>query len=105
MTYAYTVTKMKNVANVSTDRILKLIPTEDAAKRRSNFNLKIYEGGHIHAIQESGLWYLEYRQANGKGAGVLPEMLKQRWTNFNQLIKFLAPYFENRGIKLEEVIA
>jgi len=50
----------------------------------------------LHAIQDAGLWKLEYKRSNGTGAGELPEALKQRFTNFNQLMKYVTAYFASR---------
>jgi len=101
--------KERNVTNVSPDRILKLIPLEGGAThttKRSTFNVNKFTGDNqLHAIQDSGLWHLEYRHANGQAAGALPEPLKQRWTNFNQMKKHLDSYFESRNVKIEEVVS
>lgn len=96
----------KNLANVSTDRIFKLSPINEMemmSRKRSTF---MFQGDkQLHAIQDSGLWYLEYRTSTGQSGGNLPEPLKQRWTSFNQLTKFLIPYFQNRGVRVDEIIA
>ena len=112
MTYAYSVLAVKNVANVSTDRIFKLVPGEggatgpDTRYKTNRGRPDMYTGDKVlHAIQDSGLWHLEFRTSTGQGSGGLPEPLKQRWTNFNQLIKFLVPYFKNRNVEIEEIIA
>ncbi|SRR6266849_10115952 len=107
MAFAYSVMKERNVDNVSPNRILKLIPLDGGAVisvKRNTFNLNAFKGDkNLHAIQDAGLWRLEYRSADGSGAGALPEPLKQQWTSFNQLMKFLVPYFESRNVKVEEI--
>src|SRR5271167_4518301 len=109
MGYAYSVFKEKNVANVSSDRVFKLIAANDVvlmSRKRTTFNAHMFQGDkQLHAVQDSGLWYLVYKTLDGRGAGNLPEPLKQRWTNFNQLIKFLVPYFESRGVRIEEILS
>lgn len=109
MAYAYSVQKMKNVTNVSTDRVFKLAPISESvlmSRKRTTFNAHMFQGDkQLHAIQDAGLWYLQYKSSDGTGAGNVPEPLKQRWTSFNQLLRFLVPYFEGRGVKIEEVIA
>jgi hypothetical protein len=100
MAYAYSVYAIKNVANVSTDRILILKVNGIAKDTRGLLERRIFAGDNkIHAIQDSGLWYLRYEK------GGLPEGLKQRWTNFNQLMKFVTGYFKSRNIDVEEVIS
>lgn len=107
MSYAYSHLAVKNVANVSTDRIFKLSPIieNQIFGKRSTFNIDKFKNTELHAIQDSGLWYLSFKTPEGYGAGSLPEPLKQRWTNFNQLRKFLDSYFASRNIKVDEVIS
>lgn len=110
MQYAYSHKAEKNVANVSTDRILKLSVIEGKEALSSNrkgafhMNAAFTKGTELHAIQDAGLWYLQYKNVEGYG-NKLPEALKQRWTNFNQMYKWLTTYFAARNIKIEEVIA
>src|SRR6266481_5990747 len=99
MPFAYSVIKERNVSNVSTDRILKLIPGPEGAmstdRRYKSAAAHMFLGNkRLHAVQNSGLWHLEFRQEDGKSAGGLPEILKQQWTSFNQLMKTLVPYFK-----------
>jgi hypothetical protein len=110
----YSVHKVKNVANVSTNRILKLTALEGGGMmlnnasigKRSTFNVNLFTGDKlIHAIQDNGLWHLEYRTSTGQSAGNLPGPLQQKWTNFNQLRKFLDAYFLARNVKIDEVIS
>lgn len=91
--YAYSVEKMRNVSNVSTDRILKL-KVDPKAK-----NAGMYANNNLHAIQESGLWHLTLDR------GFIPTGLQMRWTNFNQLLKYVTTYFKSKGIDIEEVIS
>lgn len=107
--YKYSVIKEKNIANVKTERIFKLSPISEMvlmSRKRSTFNAHMFQGDkQLHAIQDAGLWYLAYKSSDGTGAGNLPEPLKQRWTNFNQLLKFLISYFEARGVKVDEIVS
>lgn len=109
MTFAYSVFKERNVANVKTERVFKLSPMNDMvmmSRKRTTFNAHMFQGDkQLHAIQDAGLWYLAYKSSDGTGAGNLPEPLKQRWTSFNQLLKFIIPYFESRGVKVDEIVA
>lgn len=105
--YAYSHMAEKNVANVSTDRILKLKQRFDGVGRRTLNQTRLMTGEvELHAIQDAGLWYLSYKQkGSDQGAGQLPEQLKQRWTSFNQLMKYVRTYYDQRGVDIEEVIA
>lgn len=103
----YSVLKIKNVSNVKTDRVLKLIQINENVlfRKRSTMSVEKFQNTELHAIQDNGLWYLSFKTPEGYGSGQLPEALRQRWTNFNQLRKFLDSYFEARNFKIEEVIA
>jgi hypothetical protein len=110
MTFAYSVFKEKTLANVKTDRVLKLSPIEGAAimvnNKRSAFNAKMFMSSYqLHCVQDNGLWHLEAKNQEGTRGSVLPEQLKQQWTNFNQMIKCLESYFAARNVKIEEIIA
>lgn len=99
--YAYSHYATPNVSNVSTDRVFVLKPgpnpKDHAGKpRKTIFNTQT----KLHAIQDSGLWYMKYEDQSS-----VPEVLKQRFTNFNVLLKFLTQYFKQRGIEIEEVIS
>ena len=91
--YAYSHFVTPNVANHSTDRIIALKPRDD--KRGT----ALFAKNKLHAVQDAGLWYLKFE------SGELPEPLKQRFTSFNVLIKYLTNYFNMRGIDIEEVIS
>jgi len=100
MPYAYSVEKMKNVANVSTDRILMLQPSDTPRRVTGMVDKRLFTGDNkLHAIQDAGLWFLRYEQ------GALPRPLQQRWTNFNQLMKFTTTYFNSRNVDVKEVIS
>jgi hypothetical protein len=86
----------------STDRIFKLKVKEGfkAINAKTIWaDPRLFNGeNRLHAIQDTGLWYLKY------DCGALPEVLKQRFTNFNQLIKFTTNYFNMRNIEIEEIV-
>lgn len=107
MTFAYSVTKERNVVNVSPERVFKLSPIAESvmtSRKRPMSSTHLFQGDkQLHAVQDAGLWHLVYKSSDGTGAGALPEQLKQRWTSFNQLLKYLIIYFENRGVKIEEI--
>jgi hypothetical protein len=91
--YSYSVEKVRNVANVSPDRILKLKPNLNAK------NAALYLNNNLHAVQDSGLWYLKLDR------GAIPSGLQMRWTNFNQLLKYVTTYFKSKDIDVEEIIS
>lgn len=107
----YTVYKEKNTANIKTDRVLKLMSHGGVKGKGTLLNTKLFSGEiELHAIQDSGLWHLKYvntdhKSHNAAGAGPVPEALRQRWTNFNQLMKEVTTYFSMRNIEVTEVIA
>lgn len=98
----YSVLKMKNIENKSNDRILELSVPEGQSARSTQGLLdnRILKGtvNRLHAVQESGLWYLKY------DAGNVPPALKQRYTNFNVLMKHVTTYFKRRNIDVKEVL-
>lgn len=91
--YKYSHFATPNVSNHSTDRIFKLTPRE--INRRNN----LFLNNKLHAVQDAGMWYLRFED------GVLPEALKQRFTSFSMLMKYLTTYFDMRGIDISEVIS
>lgn len=98
----YSVFKTQNFANVSTDRIIE-VKVKDGAQPKSSTGLldsRLFTGdNHLHAIQDAGLWYLKYEK------GGLPSPLKQKFTNFNQLLKHVKTYFEGRNAEVKEIVA
>lgn len=100
MAYAYSHMSTKNVANSATDRILKLTPIPGKGRDSTGLiDKRIFTGENkLHAVQDSGLWYLKYEM------GAVPGALNQKFTNFNQLLKFVTSYFKSRNIDVVEVI-
>ena len=96
----YTVEKVKNVYNVSTDRILSLKPIDDKIKDVGLLDKRLFTGdNNLHAVQDSGLWFVKYDH------GALPGFLNQKFTNFNQLLKYVTSYFKSRNVEVKEVIS
>lgn len=93
MAYAYSHFATKNVDNHATDRIIELTP------RITNRGTKLFTDNRLHAVQDAGMWQLKFEK------GELPERLKQRFTGFNTLMKYLTIYFDTRGFDIKEVIS
>lgn len=74
------------------DRILVLQTTGD---QKSLFDTT----QELHAVRGpfDNLWRLKYKR------GTVPPKLKQTWTSFPQLLKFMNNYFQVRNIKIKEV--
>lgn len=53
----------------------------------------------LHAIldHQTGLWYMQYDN------GVLPPILKQRFTTLHYLVTFAKGYYDKRNVEIEEV--
>ena len=95
----YSVNKIQNFKNVSTDRIFKLQPMGSATDNRGIIDKRLFTGGNrLHAVQDSGLWYLKYDE------GAVPSLLKQKFTNFNQLLKYTTNYFKTRNVEIIEIL-
>lgn len=96
----YSVMKTQNFANVSTDRIFVLQPKAGGAyDGRGMLDKRLLTGSNkLHAVQDAGLWYLKYE------VGAVPGPLKQKFTNFNQLYKFVKNYYDVRNVDIIEVI-
>lgn len=50
----------------------------------------------LYAVQEAGLWYVRYDK------GFLPVPLQQKFTNYNQFMKYVTSYFRSRNIEIIE---
>lgn len=85
-----------------TDRVLELQP-KDGEKVKNSAGLvdtRLWTGGNaLHAIQEpdTNLWYCKYE------AGMLPDPLKQKFTSFAALKKFVERYFNRRNLNIVKV--
>jgi hypothetical protein len=88
--------------NQENDRVI--IPVRREGNTMTDQGLvdnRIFNGGNrIHAVQdESGLWVLRY------DSGSVPPALRQQFTSFSQLLKFLRSYFDKRNIDIKEIIS
>lgn len=97
MTYEPMETKMH-----SDDRVIELTPV-DGKKPLSGTGItdaRLFTGENkLHAVRdETGLWSLKYEQ------GSIPEVLKQRFTNFNALKDFAERYYKRRNILVKEIV-
>lgn len=86
----------------SSDRILILEVIDGKAAKGSTglVDTKLFTGGNrLHAIMnpETTLWYLQY------DSGILPPALKQQFTGFKVLLKYVTEYFLKRNIQIKEV--
>lgn len=89
--------------NQSNDRILVLSKRDISKNTTTDSGLidnRLFTGGNkLHAVmQPNGLWALNY------DAGIIPGALKQEFTSFTQVMKFLKQYFHKRNIEIKEVI-
>jgi len=61
------------------------------------------EYSHFQNLQlkqdDTSLWYARYASP-----AHVPETMKQRFTNVNQLLKFIDLYYSKRNIRIKEVI-
>lgn len=85
------------------DRVFVLSMIDDKAPLTSLglVDKRLFSGeNRLHAIKDPqfGLWTLKYE------AGSVPEALKQQFTGFKILLKFITEYFAKRNIKIEEVL-
>lgn len=88
----------------STDRVFVLEVMEGKTGKSAGGlldNRLFTEENKLHAIQNpsSCLWYLKYEQ------GIVPEPLRQQFTNFNALHKYVEGYFNKRNVNIKEVIS
>lgn len=86
----------------STDRILVLsiIDGKDAKGSTGLVDTNLFTGSNkLHAKMDpqTSFWYLQYEK------GIMPEPLKQRFTSFKVLFKFVEEYFRKRNIEIKEV--
>jgi hypothetical protein len=84
------------------DRILMLKPKEGVPlDTTSMIDKRLLTGENkLHALfeGETGLWYLRYDQ------GGLPLQLRQKFTSFNKLLRYVTDYFVKKNIDVKEVI-
>lgn len=81
------------------DRVIHLqkIPGVDPSASSGLVDNRLFKGGNrLHAMRapNSDLWILKYEN------GALPEPLKQKFTSFNAVLKFVTTYFQKRGLEV-----
>lgn len=81
------------------DRVLELKIIDGTLPKRSTglVDSSIFKGDNkLHAIfdDQTQLWYLKYDR------GIVPPALKQSFTSYSALIRFVKPYFEKRNIEI-----
>lgn len=87
----------------SSDRILVLEKMEDKPTLNSMgiTDNRLFSGeNRIHAIMDSEncWWSIKYDH------GLVPQPLRQSFTNFTKLMNFVTGYFERRNIRIKEVL-
>jgi len=87
----------------NTDRIivLKLIDTSAKQSKTGSIDTRILTGDNkLHAKMDptSCFWSLSYEH------GFVPDPLKQQFTSFAMLLKFIKEYFRKRNIEVTEII-
>jgi hypothetical protein len=84
----------------STDRIFILAPMEGGAKSTTGaVDNRLFTGeNRLHAIMDGNcLWRLRY------DSGLLQQPLRQTFTSFKILRKFVEDYFRRRNIEIKEI--
>lgn len=86
----------------NTDRILVLSLREGGARGTSGLlDNRLFKGSNrLHAIIDGQtlLWSLKYDE------GIIPPVLRQRFTSFQFLLDYCRNYFDKRNIDIKEVI-
>jgi len=86
----------------SNDRIIYLRKIEGQKIKDSlgNVDPSLFQGGNrVHAIMDpqTCLWEIKYDK------GIVPPIMKQRFTSYPKLMAFLELYFRKRGLEVEKV--
>lgn len=87
--------------NRSNDIIIELQPREEGGRNSHGLiDKRLFQGENkLHAIMDTQTthWYLKYDN------GILPEALKQRFTGWTPLLKFITEYYNKRGIDIAAI--
>ncbi len=81
--------------------VLKVKDGKSAISSTGNVDNRLFTGeNRLHAIRgpKNALWTLRY------DVGVVPPVLKQKFTSFDALLAFCKTYFNKRNIEITEVI-
>ena len=84
-----------------TDRILLLKAREGATSSTGLIDNRLFTGENkLHAIMHPRtlLWFFKYEH------GGLPELLKQKFTNFNAAHDHAKKYFNSRGVEIVGIV-
>ena len=88
--------------NRATDIIIELRP-KDPKGAKNVLGLtdpRLFTGENkLHAVMDTQTthWYLKY------DSGILPEVLKQRFTGWTPLLNFIKQYYAKRGIEIVNI--
>jgi len=87
--------------NRKTDIVLVLKPIDGSPRHASGLiDRKLFTGeNNLHAIMDTQtcLWRVQYEH------GTVPEPLRQRFTSYAMLIKFVTDYMKRRNINIVEI--
>lgn len=85
----------------SNDRVFSLTPIDDKAiSVKGMMDKRLFTGENkLHAIQGPGdtLWSLYYEM------GIVSNEMKQKFTSFQALLKFISQYYGKRNIIVKEI--
>jgi hypothetical protein len=102
--FTESIDSVRESKNKKPDRIL-VLKIKDGEKGALNsigvLDKRLFTGeNNLHAImdKETCLWSLKY------DAGGIPYAMKQQFTSFSTLYKFVEAYLKKRNIEIEEVI-
>lgn len=85
----------------SAQRLIKLEPIDEKKAAKSLIDPKLYKGGNtIRMIKDksNGIWYFKYEHG-----GLPPALKDQRFTRYDDALKFVSAYFEKSGFKVTAV--
>lgn len=91
---------MRNKENRKEDIVLVLKPIGSAKHVSGLMDKRLFTGdNNLHAVMDTQtcLWSLRYDH------GILPQSLKQKFTGYAPLIKYVTDYLKNRNIEITEV--
>ena len=93
---------LNKIKNMSDDRVLVLEPIDGKPLTTGGLiDKRLFTGDNrLHSIRDTrtGFWYLKYDM------GTIPQPLQQRFTTFQKMYSFTDNYFNNRNIRIKEII-
>lgn len=90
-----------NTKERKTDRVLLLNAREGATSSTGLIDNRLFTGDnklHVTMNPRNLLWFFKYEH------GGLPELLKQKFTNFDTAYKHAEKYFNSRGVEIVGVV-